>query len=544
MKFLEKIKDKVKIAIKELQSLDSNTKKALLIIATFIVLGIVGGALFNNSTTDDSNIEDNTNTTEIPATEIKLSPEGEELITILENTINTDSGNCELVQKVIPNTSFDIQSAEIDKALEELSGSYSLTKQFGSEYRLADTPLNQKITKTQTLESVEIDIGALKYDIMFNGNTAYISKDCFLSILEHTDSSYETFENGIKQVLSTYSWVKTPLVTKSSISDLEIDLNKARNMLGEVTKEIEYNEVEQSDGTIIQEETGKYKYTATYKDEYIQPIFKDITEQEIEQKLEVEVRGDNETIITRSLTVPNIMQFIEERKYTKESPIGTITIPNESIVYDAMDIEELGDISSNNIKAFSIGENQNKLLVDKSEAYAGDIPISSFPSITLKAQKTEQGEQFKGFFNTVYGQVSKVVASYGDFSTAEPKVDDTSGSVYYSLFNNDANISLHYYSSNSSYQSLTISVKANKVYFDNKENIESTCVLFEKYIGIKVTADNMQELINLGISSTNGVTLIDGDYQLKVLKDTGYNGNDESGILVEAGISVKETEET
>lgn len=544
MKFLEKIKDKVKIAIKELQSLDSNTKKALLIIATFIVLGIVGGALFNNSTTDASSIEDSTNTTEIPATEIKLSPEREELITILENTINTDSGTCELVQKVIPNTSFDIQSAEIDKVLEELSGSYSLTKQFGSEYRLADTPLNQKITKTQTLESVEIDIGALKYDIMFNGNTAYISKDCFLSILEHTDSSYETFESGIKQVLSTYSWVKTPLVTKSSISDLEIDLNKARSMLGEVTKEIEYNEVEQSDGTIIQEETGKYKYTTTYKDEYIQSIFKDITEQEIEQRLEVEVRGDNETIITRSLTVPNIMQFIEERKYTKGSSIGTITIPNESIVYDAMDIEELGDISSNNIKAFSIGENQNKLLVDKSEAYDGDIPISSFPSITLKAQKTEQGEQFRGFFNTVYEQVSKIVASYGDFSTAEPKVDDTSGSVYYSLFNNDANISLHYYSSNSSYQSLTISVKANKVYFDNEENIESTCVLFEKYTGIKVTADNMQELINLGISSTNGVTLIDGDYQLKVLKDTGYNGNDESGILVEAGINVKETEET
>ena len=542
MKFLDKIKDKVKLALKELQSLDSNTKKALLIIATFIVLGIVGGALPNNSATDASNIEDNT--TKIPATEIKLSPEGEELITILENTINTDSGTCELVQKVIPNTSFDIQSVEIDKALEALSGSYSLTKQFGSEYNLADTPLNQKVTKTQTLEGVEIDIGASEYDIMFNGNTAYISKDCFLSILEHTDSSYETFENGIKQVLSTYSWVKTPLVTKSSISDLEIDLNKARSMLGEVNKEIEYNEVEQSDGTTIQEETGKYKYTTTYKDEYIQSIFKDITEEEIEQKLEVEVRGDNETIITRSVTVPNIMQFVEERKYTKGSPIDTIAIPNESIVYDAMDIEELGDISSNNIKVFSIGENQNKILADKSETYNGDIPISSFPNITLKAQKTEQGEQFKSFFNTVYEQISKVVASYGDFSTAEPKIDNTLGTVYYNLFNNDTNISLHYYSSNSSYQSLTLGVRANKVYFDNKENIESTCVLFEKYTGIKVTADNMQELINLGLSSANGITLIDGDYQLKVLKDTGYNGNDESRILVEAGINVKETEET
>lgn len=542
MKSLDKIKDKVKLALKKLQSLDSNTKKALLIIATFVVLGIVGGALPNNSATDASNIEGNT--TKIPATEIKLSPEGEELITILENTINTDSGTCELVQKVIPNTSFDIQSVEIDKALEALSGSYSLTKQFGSEYNLADTPLNQKVTKTQTLESVEIDIGASEYDIMFSGNVAYISKDCFLSILEHTDSSYETFENGIKQVLSTYSWAKTPLVTKSSISDLEIDLTKARSMLGEVTKEIEYNEVEQSDGTTIQEETGKYKYTTTYKDEYIQSIFKDITEEEIEQNLEVEVRGDNETIITRSVTVPNIMEFIEERKYTKESPIGTITIPNESIVYDAMNIEELGDISSNNIKVFSIGENQNKILADKSETYNGDIPISSFPNITLKAQKTEQGEQFKSFFNTVYKQISKVVASYGDFSTAEPKIDETLGSVYYSLFNNDANILLHYYSSNSSYQSLTIGVRANKVYFDNNENIESTCVLFEKYTGIKVTADNMQELINLGISSTNGVTLIDGDYQLKVLKDTGYNGNDESGILVEAGINVKEMEET
>lgn len=542
MKSLDKIKDKVKLALKKLQSLDSNTKKALLIIATFVVLGIVGGALPNNSTTDASNIEDNT--TKIPATEIKLSPEGEELITILENTINTDSGTCELVQKVIPNTSFDIQSVEIDKALEALSGSYSLTKQFGSEYNLADTPLNQKVTETQTLESVEIDIGASEYDITFSGNVAYISKDCFLSILEHTDSSYETFENGIKQVLSTYSWVKTPLVTKSSISDLEIDLNKARSMLGEVNKEIEYNEVVQSDGTTIQEETGKYKYTATYKDEYIQSIFKEITEEEIEQKLEVEVRGDNETIITRSVTVPNIMQFVEERKYTKGSPISTITIPNESIVYDAMDIEELGDISSNNIKVFSIGENQNKILADKSETYNGDIPISSFPNITLKAQKTEQGEQFKSFFNTVYEQISKVVASYGDFSTAEPKIDDTLGSVYYSLFNNDANILLHYYSSNSSYQSLTLGVRANKIYFDNNENIESTCVLFEKYTGIKVTADNMRELINLGISSTNGVTLIDGDYQLKVLKDTGYSGNDESRVLVEAGINVKETEET
>ena len=181
MKFLDKIKDKVKLALKELQSLDSNTKKALLIIATFIALGIVGGALPNNSATDASNIEDNT--TKIPATEIKLSPEGEELITILENTINTDSGTCELVQKVIPNTSFDIQSVEIDKALEALSGSYSLTKQFGSEYNLADTPLNQKVTKTQTLESVEIDIGASEYDTMFSGSVAYISKDCFLSII-------------------------------------------------------------------------------------------------------------------------------------------------------------------------------------------------------------------------------------------------------------------------------------------------------------------------------------------------------------------------
>src|SRR5699024_7074789 len=127
-------------------------------------------------------------------------------------------------------------------------------------------------------------------------------------------------------------------------------------------------------------------------------------------------------------------------KYTEPSTTE-ITIPSDDVVYDATEIKELGDISSNNIKTLSIGEKQDGLFVDKSIAYDSTIPISLYPSITLSAKKTESGEEFKDFFNSVAKQISDVVSSYGDFTTAEPKVDYTSGSLYYNLFNNRANIS-------------------------------------------------------------------------------------------------------
>lgn len=545
-----------KTILERLKSLDRNSKKAMLFIIAFIVLGVVGCVGFNTTTASNAaelraEELEKAKALDIASleAEIELSPEGEELVAILADTLNKSTSNCELIQKVVPNTSFDTQSDKVEEALLSLSGSYSLTKQFGSEYKLADTPLYQEIVKTPTAEKVNISIGSLKYNILFDYSTAYISKDCFLNILEHTDSNYSTFESGIKRVLSTYSWIKTPLVSKSTISDLQIDLSKARGMLGEVTKEPEYEEVELEDGTVEQRETGNCTYTASYTDNFIQSVFCDLIADgiDVEQELKVEVRGKNsdtpETIITLRVIIPDVMKFIEERKYTEPSTTE-IAIPSDDVVYDAMEIKELGDISSNNIKTFSLGEKQDGLLVDESIAYDSTIPISLYPSITLSAKKTESGEEFKDFFNSVAKQISDVVSSYGDFTTAEPKVEDTSGSLYYNLFNNRANISLHYYSSNSSYQSLTFSVSADKVYFDSKENLESTCKLFEKYTGIKISTDDIQTIINTGLDADVGVTLIDGDYQLKMIKGTGYSEGDSSSISVEAIINVKETEET
>lgn len=549
----QKIQIKLSSLINHLKSLNKNDKKALLFIIAFVVLGIIGSVGFHTTSSANSaelakeKAKIVAESMEQQEPEVKLSQEGEELIGLLDDTINSSSLTCESVQKVIPNTSFDIQSSKIDQLLTSLSGSYELTQQFGSEYKMADTPLNQKVTKTPTAEQIEINIGSLTYNILFNYDNAYISKDCFLSILERTDENYQTLENGAKRVLSTYSWVKTPLVSKSSISRFTVNIDEARRNLKDVTKDVEYIDIEQSDGTVQKVETGNVTYTASYKDEYVTSLIADklgddILNNGVEQELKLEVRADSgEIIITRKIVLPDIMQYIEEYKYKSSDNQVNVTIPSDDIVYDATSITKLGDISSNNIKQFSIGERQEGLLVDNTESYDSVIPISSYPSITLSPKKTEQGEEFQSFFNAVAKQISDLVASYGDFSATEPKVDKTSGSLYYNIFNTDANISLHYYSSCSSYQTLTLSITANKGYFDSEDNLGTACTLFEKYTGIKITSDNIKSLIDTGISSKeNGVTLVDGDYQLKAVKGTDYDKDDSKSISVEAIISVKE----